>query len=236
MTADVGTFLEQRLLCEQRREKGDYDHWHLQRDDNGVLWALLDKKDASANTLDAAILEEFGHILDGLDKKPPRALVLRSLKPGGFCAGADIEQFSRYDESEMADLLRRGHEILDRLEKLRQPTIAVVHGHCLGGGLELALACDRRIGLKGSLQMGFPEIQLGLHPGLGGTFRLTGLIDPVQAMTMMLTGKSAHDEQTRSRGLVDALVEERHLENAVAAAVDGRISRHRRVTTQRRTG
>ncbi|MDZ7784342.1 MAG: 3-hydroxyacyl-CoA dehydrogenase NAD-binding domain-containing protein [Halioglobus sp.] len=226
MNANVATFLEQRLR-EQQREGGEYDHWHLQRNDDGVLWLLFDKKGTGTNTLDAEVLEELGRILDNPGEKPPRAIVLRSLKRGGFCAGADIEQFSKYSEEEMAELLQQGHDILDRLEKLKQPTIAVVHGHCLGGGLELALACDRRIGLKDSLEMGFPEIQLGLHPGLGGTFRLTGLIDPVVAMTMMLTGKPAHDKQTLSRGLVDALVEERHLENAVAAAVEGRIPRQR---------
>ncbi|MEX2469993.1 MAG: 3-hydroxyacyl-CoA dehydrogenase NAD-binding domain-containing protein [Pseudohongiellaceae bacterium] len=224
MSETVASILETRLRKQQRGDS-DYEHWRLERDEEDVLWLLFDKKDSSANTLNAAVLEEFDRILDTLRIKPPRAVVLRSLKPGGFCAGADIKQFAEYDEEQARELLRRGHEVLDRLQKLRQPTIAVVHGHCLGGGLELALACDRRIGLRGGLEMGFPEIQLGLHPGLGGTFRLTGLIDPVTAMTMMLTGRSTHDRQALSRGLVDALVEERHLKNAVTAAVHGRIRR-----------
>lgn len=226
MSETVAGILETRLRKQQAGDS-DYEHWRLERDEENVLWLLFDKKNSSANTLNAAVLEEFDRILDTLRIKPPKAVVLRSLKPGGFCAGADITQFAEYDQEEAGELLRRGHEVLDRLEKLRQPTIAVVHGHCLGGGLELALACDRRIGLRGGLEMGFPEIQLGLHPGLGGTFRLSGLIDPVAAMTMMLTGRSVHDRQALSSGLVDALVEERHLKNVVAAAVNGRIRRRR---------
>ena len=86
-------------------------------------------------------------------------------------------------------LLTRGHAVLDRLDRLPLPTIAVIHGYCLGGGLEVALACDYRIAIDDA-SFGFPEVLLGLHPGLGGTVRLPRLISPVQAMTMMLTGKT----------------------------------------------
>ncbi len=158
----------------------------------------------------------------------PRALVIRSLKAGGFCAGADIRQFSSVEPAEVKALIQRGHGILDRLEALPLTTIAAIHGHCLGGGLEVALACDYRLGMRSgdrALEVGFPEVQLGLHPGLGGTFRLLELIDPIAAMTMMLTGRSAYDRQALGRGLVDSLIEERHLENAVTAVLDGRIGK-----------
>ena len=221
MTSNVATYLEQRLHPQQHASS-DYSHWRLRRDDNDILWVLFDKHGSRTNTLDTEVLKEFDHILDSLGDKPPKALVLRSLKAGGFCAGADISQFQNYGQDETRALLRQGHEVLDRLEALRHPTIAVVHGHCLGGGLELALACKQRIGISGALEMGFPEIMLGLHPGLGGTFRLTGLINPVSAMTMMLTGRSVHDKQALQRGLVDALILERHLDAAVSAMLSGR--------------
>src|SRR5690606_37525646 len=106
-------------------------------------------------------------------------------------------------------------------------TVAVVHGHCLSGGLDLALACGRRIAVPGA-RLGFPEVLLGLHPGLGGTVRLTAIIDPLEAMTMMLTGKSVHAEKAKRIGLVDAVVEERHIAAAVRAAVDGTMKPARR--------
>lgn len=203
-------------------------NWRSRRDQDDVFWLQLDKKDSSTNTLSAEILQELDEILTEVDQKLPKALVIGSAKPTGFCAGADIKAFKNYNESEMTDLLKSGHAVLDRLAALTIPTVAVIHGHCLGGGLELALACQKRIGVKNGLEIGFPEIRLGVHPGLGGTFRLNRLIDPVTAMTMMLTGKSAYGAQAKKRGLVDDLVEQRHVENAVRAAVSGKIKQHRR--------
>ncbi len=104
--------------------------------------------------------------------------MIRSGKPGGFIAGADIGEFR--DTTKAADIetrLGRAHTIIDRLDRLKLPTIAVIHGYCLGGGLEVALACDYRIAVDDA-SLGFPEVLLGLHPGLGGTVRLTRLINP----------------------------------------------------------
>lgn len=201
-------------------------HWGLRRSEDDVLWLSFDKKGSSANTIGSEVLQELDTVLDEIRDDLPRALVIRSAKKSGFCAGADITEFKNYGEFEMAEMLKRGHEVLDKLESLSIPTIAVIHGHCLGGGLELALACDMRIGIKGGLQMGLPEVKLGLHPGLGGTYRLVNLINPVTAMTMMLTGTPAFDRQAKKRGLVDAFIEERHVANAVKAAVDGKMKRH----------
>lgn len=203
-------------------------NWLSRLDQDHMLWLQLDKKDSSTNTLSEEVLQELDDILTEMDKKSPKALIIGSAKPAGFCAGADINSFNNYSESEMTDLLKRGHEVLDRLAALTIPTVAVIHGHCLGGGLELALACQQRIGIKGGLEVGFPEIRLGVHPGLGGTFRLNRLISPITAMTMMLTGKSAYDIQAKKRGLIDDLVEQRHIENAVHAAVSGKIKQRRR--------
>ena len=100
----------------------------------------------------------------------------------------------------------------------------MIHGFCLGGGLEVALACQSRIAIDGA-RFGFPEVLLGLHPGLGGTARFTRLVNPMQAMTLMLTGRTIDARKARALGLVDAVTQERHVRNAVKDAVFGRLKR-----------
>ena len=166
-------------------------HWLFERDSDDVAWLILDKKDASANVLSEAVLKELGEIVTELENKTPKGVVVRSIKASGFCMGADISEFSELSsETEVVDKLTDAHRVVDRFEALSCPTVAVIHGSCLGGGLELALACHYRLAVPGA-KLGFPEIQLGLHPKLGGTERLTRLVDPIEAMTMMLTGKTA---------------------------------------------
>ena len=198
-------------------------HWTLRIDGDKVAWLILDRKGESANTLSGEVLEELDKMLAAVDGKGARGLVIRSAKKAGFAAGADIREFADLGMPDQAgEQLKRAHAVIDRLDRLDIPTIAVIHGHCLGGGLELALACDYRLAVNGA-KLGFPEVMLGLHPGLGGTFRLTGLIDPVEAMTMMLTGKTAHAKKAEKLGLVDAVIEERHVENAVGAVLAGKV-------------
>lgn len=194
-----------------------FGNWRLRRDEDGIAWAILDAKGTGTNTLSEAVLTDMAKVLDAIEADLPGALVFRSAKSGGFIAGADISEFREAkDESAVADRLRDGHAVIDRVEALECPTIAVVHGYALGGGFELALACDHRIAVDGA-NFGFPEVRLGLHPGLGGTFRLSELIDPTQAMTMMLTGKSAHTKKAKKLGIVEAVTEERHVRAAVKA-------------------
>jgi 3-hydroxyacyl-CoA dehydrogenase / enoyl-CoA hydratase / 3-hydroxybutyryl-CoA epimerase len=198
-------------------------HWRLSIDGDKVAWLILDRQGESANTLSGEVLEELDKMLAAVDGKGPRGLVIRSAKKAGFVAGADIREFRDLGQpDEASKQLKRAHVVIDRLDRLDVPTIAVIHGHCLGGGLELALACDYRLAVDGA-KLGFPEVMLGLHPGLGGTFRLTGLIDPIEAMTMMLTGKSAHAKKAKKLGLVDAVIEERHVDNAVRAVLAGKV-------------
>lgn len=201
----------------------EWQHWQLERDRSDVAWLILDKRDASANVLSEAVLNELADIVSELESHTPKGVVLRSFKPGGFCMGADITEFAELSsETEVVDKLTDAHRVVDRFEALSCPTVAVIHGSCLGGGLELALACDHRLAVPGA-KLGFPEIQLGLHPGLGGTDRLTRLVDPIEAMTMMLTGKTASHSKAKKLGLVDELVEERHVHAAVEAAIAGDI-------------
>ncbi|MWD28320.1 fatty-acid oxidation protein subunit alpha [Aquicoccus sp. SCR17] len=199
-------------------------NWRLETDAGGIAWLWLDCEGTGTNVISEAVLRELGELVDRLKQEQPKGLVLRSAKETGFAAGADIDGFADMRGDGAEDLLRQGHDVLDRLAALPFPTVAVVHGKALGGGFELALACDHRIAVEGAA-FGFPEVQLGLHPGLGGTFRLTRLIDPVEAMTLMLTGKTAHTKKAKKLGLVDAVVPERHVAAAVEAAVKGELQR-----------
>lgn len=199
--------------------------WRAARDDEGVLWLLLDVESAGTNTIDEAVLEGLSRHLDRIEENPPKGVVLRSAKPTGFAAGADIGMLERFTEPEAVEVrLREGHAVLDRLERLACPTVAVIHGAALGAGFEIALACDARIAIDGA-EVGFPEVNLGLHPGLGGTIRLPERIDSTEAMTLMLTGKPAHTRKAKALGIFDVVTEERHLANAVRAVLDGGTGR-----------
>ncbi|BCR04278.1 fatty-acid oxidation protein subunit alpha [Desulfuromonas versatilis] len=202
-------------------------NWHLARDEDGVAWLFFDKAGSSVNLLGEEVLRELGEILEGLSADPPRGVVLRSVKPAGFCAGADIAEFRHLGgQDAIGEKLTGAHAVADRLAALPFPSVAVIHGPCLGGGLELALCCRYRLAVPGA-RLGLPEILLGLHPGLGGTARLTHLIDPLEAMTLMLTGKTLDARRAHGLGLVDALVEERHIREAVRAALSGGIEAQR---------
>ena len=200
---------------------GDFTHWTVVRDADDVAWAVLDRKGASANTLSEEVLEELDRLLTTIEERLPKALVLRSAKPSGFLAGADISEFRGVtDRAAILERIERAHAVVDRLEALAIPTIAVMHGYAMGGGLEIALACTYRIAVEGT-RFGFPEVRIGLHPGLGGTARFTRQVDPLQAMTYMLTGKTISDRAARKLGLVDAVVPERHVRAAVRDAATG---------------
>jgi 3-hydroxyacyl-CoA dehydrogenase / enoyl-CoA hydratase / 3-hydroxybutyryl-CoA epimerase len=204
-----------------------YRNFKLTRDDDGIAWLLFDREGASANTLSADLIEELDRVLAELESHRPAGLVIRSAKPSGFIAGADVHEFrGASDPRPVETAIGRAHAVIDRLEGLKIPTVAVIHGFCLGGGLEVALACQSRIAIEGA-RFGFPEVMLGLHPGLGGTARFTALVNPMQAMTLMLTGKTIDARKAKSLGLVDAVAQERHVRNAVKDAVFGRLKRAR---------
>src|SRR6266540_6244730 len=215
--------LELGPLAGSAAGQGPWKHWRLARDDDGVAWLVLDKAGASANTLSEDVLIELDDVLAKLESDPPKGLVLRSAKRSGFIAGADIGEFRGMTDAAAVEMqLTKAHAVVDWLDRLKVPTVAVIHGYCLGGGLEIALACDYRIAVDDA-RLGFPEVMLGLHPGLGGTVRLPRLINPVEAMSMMLTGRNVRASRARSLGLVDAVVPERHVKAAAISAVTGSI-------------
>ena len=182
--------------------------WKLERDADGVAWLSFDKPGTSANVLSGAVLLELDGLLAELEQEPPRGVVVLSAKKSGFIAGADIKEFtSLSDEASGYRLIRRGQQVMARLAALPCPTVAAIHGFALGGGLELALACRYRVAVDDErLSLGLPEVQLGIHPGFGGTVRSVQLVGVRTAMEMMLTGKPLRAARARSAGLVDRLV------------------------------
>ncbi|MBL8226187.1 MAG: enoyl-CoA hydratase/isomerase family protein [Chromatiales bacterium] len=185
-------------------ETGSPRCWQLERDGAGVAWLTMDCP-GSANTLSAASLGQLDEVLAGLAADPPAGLVIHSAKPGSFITGADINEFPKLDSAERAcDLTLAGQAILARIAALPAPSCAVLNGHALGGGLELALACDWRVGLRGSAPVyGLPEVRLGLHPGFGGTIRATRLLGVLQGLELVLGGRSLKPADARRLGLID---------------------------------
>ncbi|MCK6408872.1 3-hydroxyacyl-CoA dehydrogenase NAD-binding domain-containing protein [Thauera sp.] len=206
----------------------DWKHWRLRREDTGLAWLELDKADSSTNVLSSEVMSEFARVLDALDAAPPKALVIASAKPAGFIAGADIEEFSRLDSVLAARMLvERGWLLFNRLAAVPYPTLALIRGHCMGGGLELALACRHRIVVdEPGTKLALPEVMLGIVPGWGGMLRLPALIGPAAALDLMLTGKSVDAKKAKRLGLADDCVPARVMESAARiVALGGKPAR-----------
>jgi 3-hydroxyacyl-CoA dehydrogenase/enoyl-CoA hydratase/3-hydroxybutyryl-CoA epimerase len=196
-------------------------NWSLERDPEGVAWLTFDKPGSSANVLSSGVLIELDGLLATLEKEPPRALVVISAKKSGFIAGADIREFTGIADADSGyGLIHRGQQVLNRLAALACPSVAAIHGFALGGGLELALACRYRVAVGDErLSLGLPEVQLGIHPGFGGTVRSVQVAGVRAAMELMLTGKPVRADKALRLGLVDALTSEAELRAAARALV-----------------
>ncbi|HEX8987070.1 MAG TPA: 3-hydroxyacyl-CoA dehydrogenase NAD-binding domain-containing protein [Rhodocyclaceae bacterium] len=203
-------------------------HWKLDTDADGVCWATLDKADASTNVLSADVMAELALVLDACDAAQPKALIFRSGKEAGFIAGADIEEFTTLDTPQKARaLVQRGWDLYNRLAQVRYPTLALVRGHCMGGGTELALACRYRVAVdEPGTKFALPEVMLGIVPGWGGMLRLPQMVGPAAALDMMLTGKAIDARRAKRMGLVDECVPPRVMESAARmVALSGRAPR-----------
>src|SRR5919108_1095083 len=181
---------------------------HIQIVDGiGVL--TLDIPGEPVNTLSVALAEEFYQALTQLERdEGARAAVLISGKSDSFIAGADVEQLLAARTAADAEAMsREGQEFLMRLERLRLPVVAAIHGACLGGGLEVTLACTYRIATDHPKTiLALPEVQLGLIPGVGGTQRLPRLVGLQEALAMILEGRNVRGKRALKSGLVDELV------------------------------
>ena len=214
-------------------------HLSLEESD-GMATLLIDRKDATVNALNTEVMHGLHAILSELSARDDiRFLFIRSDKPDVFVAGADIREIEAIDDA--ADAQRKsgdGQAVLNLLDDLPFPTMAIIDGACLGGGCELALACDYRVAScdNPKTQIGLPETQLGLLPGWGGTWRLPRLVGPMQAVQMILSGKPVDGEKAAKIKLVDfaypqAFLHERALQLA-GAILDG--SAGRKIENRRR--
>ncbi len=203
-------------------------HWQLEIAEE-IATLTLDVAGASANTLSQEVLHELDEQLRAIESQSLQGLVIRSAKPGGFIAGADVREFTRLsDPARAAELARAAQHVFDRLARLPFPSVAAIHGYCLGGGLELALACTYRVARDDpSTRLGLPEVRLGIHPGFGGTVRLPPLVGDLAALDMMLTGRALRAKEAQRLGLVDEAVPQRHLLRAARARLRERPRPHR---------
>ncbi|HUW74074.1 MAG TPA: 3-hydroxyacyl-CoA dehydrogenase NAD-binding domain-containing protein [Methyloceanibacter sp.] len=193
----------------------DLKDWTVSVDFEGIAWAVIDREGESMNALGRRPTVELGKIVTAVEDAPAgevRGLVLMSGKESSFIAGADINEFESFDtEDKIKDVVKQTLELFDRIERLPVPVVAAIHGYCLGGGFELVLACDWRIAdREEGTRIGFPEVKLGIFPGLNGTVRAIQAAGPLDGMTAMLTGKMLRPTAARAMGLVDQLVPTRH--------------------------
>jgi 3-hydroxyacyl-CoA dehydrogenase/enoyl-CoA hydratase/3-hydroxybutyryl-CoA epimerase len=191
-------------------------HWKLSGDPEGLAWLVFDRAGSATNTFSSEALRELGQIADHLASMPPKGLAILSAKDNGFAAGADIDEFTALKSADEAIALTvLGNEVFDKIERLPFPTVAMIHGFCMGGGTELAIACRYRIADDGpKTRMALPEVMLGIVPGWGGAKRLPRLIGAAPALDLMLTGRGVDARRAKKLGLVDAVTPRRHFDNA----------------------
>ena len=164
---------------------------------------------APANAYDWQMLRELGQAIQQVrDDASVRVAVVRSALPKFFCSGADISTLKDSDRAKFANFLTFAHETVDMIGRTPKIFIASVAGHCIGGGLELALCCDFRFAAAGKYRLGLAEVNLGLSPGMGGTQRLPRLIPKSRALHMMVTGEPVGPEEALTLGIVDRLFPE----------------------------
>ena len=190
-------------------------HWRLERDGDDIAWLIFDKAGASTNTISSEVFDELHTVLAELGASEPKGLVIRSGKESGFIAGADIDQFTQLKTLEDATaLVKRGWDAFNELAATPYPTLALIRGFCLGGGLELALACRYRVVVdEPGTRLGLPEVMLGIVPGWGGMRRLPRVAGAPAALDMLLTGRTIDARRAKKLGVADECVPARIMMN-----------------------
>ncbi len=189
-------------------------HWRWETDRDGLVWLSFDKDGESANTLSREALEELLFSLNQIKAGKPKGLVIRSAKEN-FIAGADVEEFTRFrSAAEAGAFVKLGWDVFQEVRELPFPSTAMVNGFCMGGGVELALACRYRVALDDpKTRFALPEVMLGIMPVWHGVQWLPRLIGPSNALDLILTGKAVDARRAKRMGLVDEAVPLRILEN-----------------------
>jgi 3-hydroxyacyl-CoA dehydrogenase/enoyl-CoA hydratase/3-hydroxybutyryl-CoA epimerase len=212
-----------------------FKNWDVNVDENHILWLYFDRENKSTNTISHAVLDELDFILTEITQDSSiKGVIIASRKSTGFIAGADIEQFTHFSNREEAlSLIRKGQSVINRLAALSIPTVAMVKGFCLGGGFELVLACTYRVAEDSpKTRFGLPEVLLGIHPGWGGTIRLPRLIGAIQAMDLILSGRTVDAKTAKAMGVVDMVVADRYLKKAAISCVLDKPKVHQATTWQ----
>ena len=190
--------------------------WRYEIDDEKIAWAVFDRAGESVNALGQRPLQELAEIVERVEQAAASGdivgLIIMSGKKRGFIVGADIREFEQLDsEAKVIEAVSTVNAMLDRVEALKVPVICAIHGNCLGGGLELALACHYRVATRDdTTRIGFPEVKLGIFPGFNGTARSIRQAGGVAAMQAMLTGRMIRASAARAMGLIDELVPSPH--------------------------
>ncbi|KZC20562.1 MULTISPECIES: 3-hydroxyacyl-CoA dehydrogenase NAD-binding domain-containing protein [Rhodanobacter] len=184
-----------------------FNHWKTSQGDDGVVTLTLDRADSSVNAISRAVLDELEQIVERLAIDKPAGVIVHSAKSSGFAVGADVKEFIEYAKHDsVLENIEHGQRVYEALARLPCPTVAAVHGACMGGGTELILACRQRIAADDErTRIALPEVMLGIHPGWGGTARLPRLIGATEALPLMLTGKSLSAKRALGLGVVDRL-------------------------------
>jgi 3-hydroxyacyl-CoA dehydrogenase/enoyl-CoA hydratase/3-hydroxybutyryl-CoA epimerase len=206
----------------------DLKNFRVTSDARGVVIVGLDVAGRKFNVLTTDVFEELQTLLAGLEKDPAARLVaVRGAKETGFLAGADLKEINAMQDRDSVQRFGvAGQEAFDRLERLGIPTMAVIHGPCLGGGLEFALACRYRVARDdAATQFGVPEVRLGLLPAWGGTQRLTELIGLEAGLRMLWTGSKITPRRALELGLVDAIWSSEEFDEGVEQFIEKRLAR-----------
>ncbi|MGQ0634807.1 MAG: 3-hydroxyacyl-CoA dehydrogenase NAD-binding domain-containing protein [Planctomycetaceae bacterium] len=204
-----------------------FENLQIVRKRPGVITVVVDAPGRSVNVLNENLLRELATLVSELERdRELNLVVFRGGRDTGFVAGADIEQLTRFTTpAEVEVALRAGQELFDRIAALRMLTVAVIHGPCLGGGLELALACQFRVARTDrATRLGLPETQLGIIPGWGGTLRLPRVVGLEQALKMILGGEQVPAAKALAIGLVDEIAPSGRFEDAVEDFLVNRLA------------
>ena len=192
-----------------------YETIKVEREES-ILWIILNRPHR-LNAFNDVLLEELGDVLDTAEKDPSiRCVVIMGEGDRAFSAGADVTMFPKATPTKAEEFSRFGQKIFGKIEKMPKPVIAAINGFALGGGLELALACDFRVAAEHA-ELGSPEIVLGLIPGWGGTQRLTRIVGLAKAKEMIMLGDRIKAEDALKIGLVHKIVHYDKLREEVKA-------------------